>query len=161
MATKYTRPDGGFKSVKSITDINTKTLQLAYPAARDIAKELDGYALEYIKQAKARIDELVVVAQHLRWENEKLKSEAEEARVGTEEAVQTIHKFLMGGDLENLRDYRKGEEIQAVENTATGGTAAGDNPAGDDAVGKDAAMNGMTGDDKAEDDPTGENPSWQ
>ena len=114
--TQYAAPTGGFKSLPSITEIYTKSLQLVYPAARDIARELDGYASSFAESAKARITELVAIAQKLRWEKERLEREAEEARQGTTEAVQTIHKFLNGDDLEDLRNYRKGEEDQAEEN---------------------------------------------
>jgi hypothetical protein len=118
MATDYVKPTEGFKalSVSSITDIYTKSLRLIYPAARDIAKELDLYAAGFAKNAKARIDELVVTAQNLRWEKERLEREAEAAREGTAEAVETIHKFLTASDLEDLRDYRKGDENKAEEN---------------------------------------------
>jgi hypothetical protein len=115
MATHYVEPAEGFKalSVSSITDIYTKSLQLIYPAARDIAKELDSYASGFAKSAKARIDELVVIAQNLKWEKERLEREAEAAREGTAEAVVTIHRFLTASDLEDLRNYRKGDEDKA------------------------------------------------
>lgn len=121
MATaQYAAPTGGFKSLPlpSITDIYTKSLQFVYPVARDIAKELDGHAASFAERAKARIDELIEIAQNLRWEKERLEKEAEEARAATAEAVQTIHTFLNGNDLEDLRDYRKGEEDKAEEKPA-------------------------------------------
>lgn len=116
MAAEYVAPPGGFKALTSITDF-FKSLQSVYPAARDIAKELEGYASEFAVNAKARMDELIVTAQNLRWEKEKLEREAEAAREGTAEAVQTIHAFLNGNGLEDLRNYHAEEENKAVAPT--------------------------------------------
>ncbi|KAH6849650.1 hypothetical protein B0I37DRAFT_443798 [Chaetomium sp. MPI-CAGE-AT-0009] len=120
MSGPYQPPSDGFKalSLDKITDIYTKAPQHVYPVARDIAKELDAYALGFVKSAKERIEELVEIAQGLKWENEKLIKEAEEARKVTAEAVNIIHKFLTGGELEDLRKYKADEEHKAVEKKA-------------------------------------------
>lgn len=117
MATEYNKP-ASFKALDSITGIYTSALKLVYPAARDIAQELEGYASEFMTNAKARIDGLVLKVQHLNWEKQKLEDEAEEARKGTAEAVETIHKFLRGNGLEDLLNYRAEDDAKLVDPSA-------------------------------------------
>lgn len=122
MAT-YAKPPQGFRALQSLTNDYTKTLQVVYPTARDLAKELDEYTSGVLKQAMVRMDELISTVQKLKLENERLMKEAEEARKGTEEAVKTMHTFLKG--VVDLGDYRKGEENKAVEDGKPNGAAKG------------------------------------
>ncbi|KAH6636025.1 hypothetical protein F5144DRAFT_163313 [Chaetomium tenue] len=132
MATEYIQPTEGFKALAAITDIYTSTLKLVYPAARDIARELDGYATEFTANAKARIDGLIVKVQNLNWEKQKLQAEAEEARVAIAEAVGTIHTFLRGNGLEDLRGYKANEENDSVPPSAGDSPPVDANPSADE-----------------------------
>jgi hypothetical protein len=115
---KYEPPAKGFKlqpSFDSFTELYTATLRLVHPTAKDIAKELGEASAALAKGAKERIDEVIAIAQRLRWEVEELKKEAEEARKGTEEAVKIMYDFLNSEDLKDLREHGKGEESKGVE----------------------------------------------
>lgn len=69
----YTKPEGGFFSLTSITEAYKKALSVAYPATRDIADEFSGRIPDIVNKARQRVSDLVFNVQELKWEIEQAR----------------------------------------------------------------------------------------
>ncbi|KAK0737254.1 hypothetical protein B0T21DRAFT_160650 [Apiosordaria backusii] len=104
----YEAPTGGFRALNAISDAYTKVLRVAYPATRDIAKEVSNRTSDIVEKARQRVSDLVFVVQELKWE-------IEEARRTIVETNETLHRLLTENDgTEDPLQWDKEEEVKPI-----------------------------------------------
>ncbi|KAK4171595.1 hypothetical protein QBC36DRAFT_315626 [Triangularia setosa] len=104
----YTKPEGGFKALETITDAYKRVLNVAYPATRDIADEFTAKIPDFVKRARQRVSDLVFVIQELKWE-------IEQARITIVETNDKLHALLNEQDIkDDPLEWDKEEEARRI-----------------------------------------------
>ncbi len=108
MAYTYEKPTNGFKPLDALGDKYEKVLHVAYPATGHLTEEIETLIPAFVKNAKDRIELLVLLVQGLRWE-------IEEARKQLVEANKKLHTLLKGPINDDLSKHKEGDENKALE----------------------------------------------